>query len=206
MEFLRAALADEERPATEVLTEATVLGVAEMTLRRARKALSVRVRRQGFGKDGRFLLVLPSNDTDPADGAGKPNGVGNGLDHEDAGLTTPSGFPVSERRRRPPLIRGEPGALCPIGAPPRPLHCHRPPRRQRSGESAAAVHVRTTHGEPDAPCCCPPSSPSRTAWVPPPDVHLDGSTTPVGASVPDSVAPRRLGGRGALGPLRPPAA
>jgi len=95
MEFFRAALADGERPATEVLTEATVLGVAEMTLRRARKALSVRVRRQGFGKDGRFLLVLPSNDTDPADGAGKPNGVGNGLDHEDAGLTTPSGFPVS---------------------------------------------------------------------------------------------------------------
>src|SRR5206468_10043973 len=83
---------------------------------------------------------------------------------------------------------------------------HRPPRRQRSGESAAAVHVRTTHGEPDAPCCCPPSSPSRTAWVPPPDVHLDGSTTPVGASVPYSVAPRRLGGRGALGPLRPPTA
>ena len=25
----------------------------------------------------------------------QPNGVGNGLDHNDAGLTTPSGFPVS---------------------------------------------------------------------------------------------------------------
>ena len=98
MEFLRAALADGERPATEVLTEATVLGVAEMTLRRARKALSVRVRRQGFGKDGRFLLALPSNACDgtgevasPSNGAGN----GNGLDHEDAGLSVPPGFSVS---------------------------------------------------------------------------------------------------------------
>jgi hypothetical protein len=77
-------LADGERPATEVLGEATTLGIAEMTLRRARKALSVQVRRQGFGKDGRFLLVLPSNGTDPADGATRPNGNGNGFDHEDA--------------------------------------------------------------------------------------------------------------------------
>ena len=99
MEFLRAALADGERPATEVLTEATVLGVAEMTLRRARKALSVRVRRHGFGKDGRFLLALPSNACDgtgevsPSNGAGSRNG--NGFDHEDAGLLVPSGIPVS---------------------------------------------------------------------------------------------------------------
>jgi len=40
--------------------EAAALGIAEITLRRARKALGVQVRREGFGKDGRFLLVLPS--------------------------------------------------------------------------------------------------------------------------------------------------
>ena len=54
MEFLRAALGDGERPASEVLNEATALGIAERTLRRARKVLGVLVRRQGF-KDGRFL-------------------------------------------------------------------------------------------------------------------------------------------------------
>ena len=94
VEFLRAALAGGERPATEVLREAAAFGIAEITLRRARKALGVQVRREGFGKDGKFLLALPLNGFD-ADGARKPNGVGNGLDHEDAGLTTPSGFPLS---------------------------------------------------------------------------------------------------------------
>src|SRR2546426_6983869 len=61
--------------------------------------------------------------------------------------------------------------------------------------SESLVAPRARAGKHDAPCCCPPSSPSRSAWVPPPDVHLDGSTTPVGASAPDSVAPapRRAG-------------
>ena len=83
--------------ATEVLTEATTLGIAEITLRRARKALGVQVRREGFGKDGRFLLALPSNGTDPAGGARVPKGVGNGngFDHEQGELVVPSGFPVS---------------------------------------------------------------------------------------------------------------
>jgi len=96
MDFLRAALADGERQATEVLTEATTLGIAEMTLRRARKALGVLVRRQGFGKDGRFLLALP-NGSDAAAAAKQSNGVGNGngLDHEDAEVAVPSGFSVS---------------------------------------------------------------------------------------------------------------
>ena len=94
--FLRAALAEGERPASDVLTEATTLGIAEMTLRRARKALGVNVRRQGFGTDGRFLLALPSNGSDAADGARKPNGGvgnGNGLDHEKP--LAPPGFSVS---------------------------------------------------------------------------------------------------------------
>ncbi len=95
VEFLRAVLASGERPASEVLREAAALGIAEITLRRARKALGVQVRREGFGKDGRFLLALPSNGSDLAAEARQSNGAGNGLDHEDAGLTTPSGFPVS---------------------------------------------------------------------------------------------------------------
>jgi len=53
VEFLRAVLASGERPASDVLREAADLGIAEITLRRARKALGVQVRRKGFGKDGR---------------------------------------------------------------------------------------------------------------------------------------------------------
>ena len=95
LKFLRAALADGERPASDVLDEATTLGIAEMTLRRARKALGVLVRRQGFGKDGRFLLTLPSNGTEVVDGSRKSNGAsnGNGLDHEQPAV--PPGFSVS---------------------------------------------------------------------------------------------------------------
>ena len=48
VEFPRAALVDGERAAEVVMREAAALGIAEMTLRRARKALSVQVRRQGF--------------------------------------------------------------------------------------------------------------------------------------------------------------
>jgi len=72
------------------------LGIAEMTLRRIRRALRVHVRRQGF-KDGKFLLALPPNGADAAGGVTQPNGVsnGNGFDHEDAQLPTPSGFSVS---------------------------------------------------------------------------------------------------------------
>ena len=95
VEFLRAALAGGERPATEVLREAAAFGIAEITLRRARKALGVQVRREGFGKDGRFLLALPSKGSDAAEGARKPIGVGNGLEHRGAELLVPSGFPVS---------------------------------------------------------------------------------------------------------------
>src|SRR5262249_12124869 len=64
VEFLRAALGGGERPATDVLREASVLGIAEITLRRARKALGVQVRREGFGRDGKFLLALPLDGTD----------------------------------------------------------------------------------------------------------------------------------------------
>jgi hypothetical protein len=80
---LRAALAGGERPASDVLREAADLGIPEVTLRRAREALGVQAPRQGF-TDGRFLLALPSNGTDPADRERKPNGAsnGNGLDHE----------------------------------------------------------------------------------------------------------------------------
>jgi len=51
------------------------------------------VRRQGFGKDGRFLLALPSNGSGAADGAKQGNGDGNGLDREQP--VVPNGFSVS---------------------------------------------------------------------------------------------------------------
>src|SRR5437870_924451 len=68
--------------------------------------------------------------------------------------------------------------------------------------SESLVAPRARAGKHDAPCCCPPSSPSRTAWVPPPDVHLDGSTTPGGSvgSRQRCPCPR---GSGALGPSSP---
>ena len=77
--------------------EAAHLGLAEITLRRARKALGVQVRREGFGKDGRFLVALPSNGSDAADQAAKVNapGRGNGFDHEHAEQSVPREFPVS---------------------------------------------------------------------------------------------------------------
>ena len=78
-----------------MLREAAALGIAEITLRRARKALGVQVRREGFGKDGRFLLALPSNGSDAVDGVRQSKGAGNGLDHEHAELAVPSGFSVS---------------------------------------------------------------------------------------------------------------
>lgn len=73
-----------------------------------------------------------------------------------------------------------------------------------SDQSGAAVHLRTTHGQPDAPCCCPPSSPSRTAWVPPPDAHLDGSQPRWERRFPTALPPR-LAGREPLVHCRPAA-
>ena len=95
VEFLRAALAEGERTASDVLREAAALGIAEITLRRARKALGVQVRREGFGKDGRFILALPSNGSDAGGEARRSNGASNGLDHRGSGFSAPGGFPVS---------------------------------------------------------------------------------------------------------------
>jgi hypothetical protein len=58
MDFLRNALASGERPATDVLWEANETGIADITFRRARKEVGVRVRREGFGKGSRLLLSL----------------------------------------------------------------------------------------------------------------------------------------------------
>ena len=77
-----------------LLHEAAALGIAEITLRRARKALGGQVRREGFGKDGRLLLALPTNGLDTADGATPRNG--NGSLHEGVGLScrADSLFPI----------------------------------------------------------------------------------------------------------------
>jgi len=81
------------RRVNDVLREAAVLRITEITLRRARKALGGQVRREGFGKDGRLLLALPTNGLDTADGATQRNG--NGSVHEGVGLSVPSGFYIS---------------------------------------------------------------------------------------------------------------
>jgi len=81
------------RRVNDVLREAAVLRITEITLRRARKALGGQVRREGFGKDGRLLLALPTNGLDTADGATQRNG--NGSVHEGVGLSVPSGFSIS---------------------------------------------------------------------------------------------------------------
>jgi hypothetical protein len=60
-EFLRDALAEGERPAEDVLSEAQGARIARSTLHRARERLGVRVRREGFGPGGRWLWSLPES-------------------------------------------------------------------------------------------------------------------------------------------------
>jgi len=89
-EFRRAALAGGERAATEVFREAATPGIAEITLCRARKALGVQLRREGFGKDGRFRLALSMDRAAAADEA-------NALDV--LGKANGSHHPANRRRR-----------------------------------------------------------------------------------------------------------
>jgi hypothetical protein len=58
-DFLRDLLADGPVDAEEGSRQARKVGIAERTLKRARAALGVKARRQGFGRGGRFLWELP---------------------------------------------------------------------------------------------------------------------------------------------------
>ena len=57
-EFLEAELADGPRLADEITKAAAAGSISEMTLRRARKALGVRSKKQGFGAEGRWLWEM----------------------------------------------------------------------------------------------------------------------------------------------------
>lgn len=58
-DFLRALLADGSMAANRVEAEATGSGLSMASLRRAKKALGVIVRREGFGRGGEWLWSLP---------------------------------------------------------------------------------------------------------------------------------------------------
>jgi hypothetical protein len=59
-EFLRGELAAGPQPALQVMKAAAALGISLITLKRAKKDLGIVSRREGFGKDGRWLWVLPT--------------------------------------------------------------------------------------------------------------------------------------------------
>ena len=60
-QFLEGCLADGERAADEVVQLAKGAGISVATLRRAKDVLSVVVRRDGFGKTGRWFWSLPTD-------------------------------------------------------------------------------------------------------------------------------------------------
>jgi RecA-family ATPase len=95
--FLREALREGERPAEDVLREARKAGVAEATLKRAKKRVGVLVRKEGFGSAGRWLWSLGA-----ADAAAK--GIKEGL----SGSSREMGalVPID------PL--SDPGGMCPV--------------------------------------------------------------------------------------------
>jgi hypothetical protein len=57
-DLLRTELSGGERTSDELVIQARKAGITDITLRRARRALGVRVRREGFGADGAWLCSL----------------------------------------------------------------------------------------------------------------------------------------------------
>lgn len=64
VEWLTAALADGPRLSAELLDEAVAQGITPKTLHRARKELSIKPRRIGFGADGCWEWELPTATAD----------------------------------------------------------------------------------------------------------------------------------------------
>ncbi len=79
--FIRDMLCGGMRPASEVTEEAKSAGFTDKEIRTARERLEVVVRREGFGKNGRWLWMLPDDrprpidaiDAQPFDGASMGN-------------------------------------------------------------------------------------------------------------------------------------
>ena len=59
VEWLRELLAAGPRPVKEVEAEAKAAGIRSASLRRARGELRCKPVREGFGKDGEWVLHLP---------------------------------------------------------------------------------------------------------------------------------------------------
>lgn len=57
--FLRNALANGERPATEVMEEGEAAGFSRKEIRTAREHLRIKPKKTGFGKDGKYFWSLP---------------------------------------------------------------------------------------------------------------------------------------------------
>lgn len=60
-DFLQSALSGKERRAEEITKEARAAGIAERTLKRAKRTLDVKTRRDGFGSEGFWIWALPDN-------------------------------------------------------------------------------------------------------------------------------------------------
>jgi len=66
--WLKAELADGERPAVEVESNAVCAGIAPRTYDRARKRLGVTSRRVGFGRWAKYMIALPGVHGTPSEG------------------------------------------------------------------------------------------------------------------------------------------
>jgi hypothetical protein len=76
--FLEDCLGDGERAADEVARLAAVAKISDATLRRAKKALKIKTRREGFGEEGRWYWSLPIDAHKSAIGAQEHNLSANG--------------------------------------------------------------------------------------------------------------------------------
>lgn len=151
--FLRERLSDGPKPYKDILREAKDSGISERTLDRAKAALRVVSKRQGFGRDGGWEWRLPS----PLGEAGTlwPNAPETALD---------GGFPKGCHAE----------ALTPFGRTPRngPETAILPKSAKSAsgGESPASpcpypghLHWRSIHGVLICRTCHPPASPDLEA-------------------------------------------
>jgi len=70
MNFLRDALGEGPRDATDATSEAIAKGITAKTLRDAREALGVVVKRVGFGAGSKFVWSLPPAESTSNDAEG----------------------------------------------------------------------------------------------------------------------------------------
>jgi hypothetical protein len=94
--WLRQELASGARAASEMERAARAARIADHTLRRARRSLGVRVRRQGFGPGGKWVWELPS---DRIDGDPTPIDAIDGIDARTQAVGTYDAYAADGRAR-----------------------------------------------------------------------------------------------------------